>query len=110
MGSLKMLDHRNMLGSELYWAFNGRLWHWKSQGLIDSVLVNPFPHMAHRHIADILGYRDVKQMAEEWREDSTETLRRLIEPHGYTIYRILVIKWEDKIHAMDMETRTEDCA
>jgi hypothetical protein len=88
----------HMLGSVLYSAFNGQLWHWKSKGLVDSVLVNPFPHMSHRHIADILGYDDIQQMTEEWKDESTETLKRLCGPHGYTLYKVLVIKWEDKVN------------
>jgi len=88
-----------MLGSILYSAFNGRLWHWKSKGMINSILVNPFPHMSHRHIADILGYADIQQMTAHWRDESTQTLKLLCGPNGYTIYKMLVIKWEDKVNA-----------
>jgi hypothetical protein len=87
-----------MIGSTLYSAFNGCLWHWKAKGLVDSILVNPFPHMSHRHMADILGYKDIKDMTENWSDESTETLKRLTGPYGYTFYKILVIKWEDKVN------------
>lgn len=87
-----------MLGSVLYSHFNGRLWEWKAQGKVDSILVNPFPHPSHRHIADILGYEDIQQMTESWTPESTRTLKLLCGPHGFTLYKILVIKWEDKIN------------
>lgn len=90
-----------MMGSVLYGAFNGRLWYWKSKGMIDSILVNPFPHMSHRHLADILGYSDIKDMTENWNENSTNTLKLLCGPHGFTIYKMLVIKWEAKVNGTD---------
>jgi len=90
-----------MLGSIPYTHLNGRLWEWKSKGLIDSVLVNPFPHPSHRHIANILGYKDIKQMTEEWTDESTHILKLLCGPHGFTIYKMLVIKWKDKVNETD---------
>lgn len=98
-------EDEEMLGSVLYGQFNGQLWHWKSKGMVDSILVNPFPHMSHRHIADILGYKDTTQMTEEWKDESTETLKRLCGPHGFTLYKVLVIQWEDKVnHEADRKT------
>jgi len=87
-----------MLGSLLYTAVNRQLWKWKAAGLIDSVLVNPFPHPSHRHLSDILGYEDIQHMTEEWKDESTQTLKMLCGPHGFTIYKMLVIKWEDKVN------------
>lgn len=87
-----------VVGSVLYSHFNGRLWEWKSQGKLDSILVNPFPHFSHRHIADILGYDDVVHMTEHWTDESTYTLQLLCGPNGFTIYKMLVIKWEDKVN------------
>jgi len=93
-----------MMGSVLYSAFNDKLWYWKSKGMVDSILVYPFPHMSHRHIADILGYDDITQMTENWNENSTHTLKLLCGPHGFTIYKMLVIKWEAKVN--DAHNRT----
>ncbi len=88
----------SMLGSAPYSDLNHRLWYWKANGMVNSVLVNPFPYFSHRHIADILGYKDVKDMAENWNEKSTDTLKLLCGPHGFTIYKMLVIKWETKVN------------
>jgi len=87
-----------MIGSILYGNFNGQLWYWKSKDMVDSILVNPYPYFSHRHIADILGYKDIKDMTENWDETSTHTLKLLCGPHGFTIYRMLVIKWEAKVN------------
>src|SRR5258705_6116936 len=91
----------HMCGSIQYTAFIAQLWEWKSKGLIDSVLVNPFPHPSHRHIANILGYKDIQHMIAHWSDESSHTLELLCGPHGFTIYKILVIKWEAKVNGTD---------
>ncbi len=93
-----------LLGSIAYAELNSQLWQWKSKGLIDSILINPYPQPSHRHIADILGYKNTKDMTENWNEKSTNTLKLLCGPYGYTVYKMLVIKWEDKINHDSGET------
>lgn len=82
----------------LYYDFNDKLWAWKANGMVDSLLVNPWPYMSHRHMADILGYDGVRAMAEGWKDSSTDTLKLLCGPHGYTVYKMLVIQWEDRVN------------
>jgi len=96
-----------MLGSILYGDFNNRLMEWKAKGMIDSILVNPYPYFSHRHIADILGYDNIRHMTENWNETSTHTLKLLCGPHGFTIYKMLVIKWEAKVNGTKRNNSSE---
>src|SRR5258708_37553057 len=96
----------HMFGSIPYTALNAQLWEWKAKGLIDSILVNPFPHPSHAHIANILGFENIRDMIEHWSDESTHTLKLLCGPHGFTIYKMLVIKWEAKVNGTNEESTT----
>lgn len=73
-----------------YHMFAPVLWKWKAEGRIISTLVNPWPHMSHRHLADLLGYDGVRHMVENWNDDNNETLKRLCGPHGWVYYRTIL--------------------
>jgi hypothetical protein len=78
------------LGSVAYRAFHERLWKWKANGQIKSILVRPWPHYSNRHVAQLLGYKDGADLAEHWKTTDTDTMWRLCGPHGFALYKVLL--------------------
>lgn len=66
-----------------------RIHLWKD--INGGVYLVPYPQLPHRHIAALLGYANVIDMLEEWKDDDSKTLDALCGPHGYAIYRMLLI-------------------
>lgn len=79
-------------GTEVYRTFNTHLWKWKADGRIKSLLVNPFPHFSSGHVSHLLGYKDAADMADNWKDTDLETLKRLCGPHGFTLYKVLLVQ------------------
>lgn len=53
--------------------------------------IGAYPQLPHRHIAALLGYANVIDMWDKWKDDDSRTLDALCGPHGYAIYRMLLI-------------------
>lgn len=78
-----------IFNSNSYLGLCERLHCWKY--INGGVYLVPYPQLPHSHIAALLGYATVIDMLEEWKDDDSRTLDALCGPHGYTIYRMLLI-------------------
>lgn len=79
---------------------NQKLWNWKAEGKIDTILVNPFPHFNKKHITWVLGYKNTLLMDEFWSDKSEELLSKMNGPNGFLVYNVLlqqaIAREEDK--------------
>ena len=58
----------------------------------------------YAHLAWLLNYEDGEHFMFGFRETDREKLKWLVSPHGLTIYKMLVIKWEAKVNGTDYGT------
>ena len=75
-------------------------WEWIASGKIvldadvDYLNYQPFPSKIDQHIAVVCGYKDVDDMALNYRDETDALLEKLCGPHGWAVYKACLARRE----------------